>query len=331
VTHSYKEQYLEEDRRFFRIGDDNALDATSDYHILTGTQKAQLGVVGNLSYQFRPSQRISFENFYTHSGRDEGRFFEGQNVDNARDYRNNRLQFIEEGLIANAIGGEHFFQTMSNSRIDWRVNYARATRDEPDLRETLYERPLNSAANVPYTYADESQSGFRMFNELDDDTVDAMANWSITRAAGGRPTQYKFGVNFIDRSRDFRSRRFHFIPITTQKADAGNLLFDNLLQPEEIFIPANIGAAFRLNEETRPTDAYAGEQTTSAGYGMVDISLTNRTRLIAGARVERFDQTVTTQDPFGLFAREVQASNENTDFFPAINFVQAVTPNSAPR
>ncbi len=132
----------------------------------------------------------------------------------------------------------------------------------------------------------------------------------------------------MERTRDFQSRRFHFIPITTQKADAGNLLFDNLLQPEEIFVPANIGTAFRLNEETRPTDAYNGDQTTTAGYGMVDFSISNRTRLIAGARVERFDQTVTTQDPFGLFAREVQASNKNTDFFPAINFVQAVTDTS---
>ena len=54
--------------------------------------------------------------------------------------------------------------------------------------------------------------------------------------AGGRPTQYKFGFSYMDRNRDFLSRRFHFIPITTQKADAGNLLFDNTLPPEQIFI-----------------------------------------------------------------------------------------------
>jgi hypothetical protein len=328
VTHSYKEQFVEENRRFYRIGDEGRLDATSNYQMQSGTQRAQLGIVGNLSYQFNPSQRLNFENFYTHSGRDEGRFFEGQNADNARDYRNYRLQFIEEGLFSNAVGGEHFFQGLANSRLDWRANYARATRDEPDLRETLYERALNAAATVPYTYADESQSGFRMFNELADDTLDVSANWSVTTAAGGRPTQYKVGVSYVDRERDFRSRRFHFIPITTQKADAGNLLFNNLLQPEEIFVSSNIGTAFRLNEETRPTDAYRGDQTTTAGYGMVDISMTARTRLVAGARVERFDQTVTTQDPFGLFAREVQASNENTDFFPAVNLVQSLTSGS---
>jgi TonB-dependent receptor len=325
VTHSYKEQFVDERRGFYRIAGEGELENTTDYEIQTGTQKAQLGIVGNLSYQFRPSQRVTVENFFTHSGRDEGRFFQGTNLDNAREYRNYRLQFIEEQLMSNAIGGEHFFQNLSNSRFDWRVNYARATRDEPDMRETLYERALNLAGTPettnPFTYADESQSGFRMFNELDDDTTDVAANWAVLSAAGGRPTQYKFGVNYVERTRDFKSRRFHFIPITTQKADTGNLLYDNRLSPEELFVSSNIGTAFRFNEETRPTDAYSGEQTTTSGYGMVDIAMTARTRLIAGARVEQFDQTVTTQDPFGLFAREVRATNKNTDFFPAVNLV----------
>ncbi len=328
VSHSYREQFIDEDRRFYRIGDADALEATSDYHIQTGTQRAQLGIVANFAYQFSTNQRLSFENFYTHTGHDEGRFFEGQNLDNARDYQNSRLQFIEEGLFSNALSGEHFFQNLSNSRLDWRANFARASRDEPDLRETLYERALNSAPNVVYTYADESQSGFRMFNTLDDDTVDVALNWATLSNAGGKATQYKFGFNYVDRNRDFLSRRFHYIPITTQKADTGNLLFDNTLPPEQIFVESNIGTAMRLNEETRPTDAYKGDQTTTSAFGMVDLSLSGRARLIAGARVEGFDQTVTTQDPFGLFAREVQAENNNTDIFPAVNFVLGATANS---
>jgi hypothetical protein len=321
ATHSYREQFVAEDRRFFRIASAGELEAASDYQMQTGTQRAQLGIVANLSYQFAPTQRISFENFYTHSGRDEGRYFQGINLDNAREFRNYRLQFIEEGLMANAATGEHFFQSLSNSRLDWRVNVARASRDEPDLRETLYERLLGSAPTVPFTYADESQSGFRMFNVLDDNTLDFQGSWSIFRSTGSRPTQYKFGGAYLERERDFKSRRFHYIPITTQKADTGNLLFDQTLMPEQLFTPNNIGTAFRLNEETRPTDAYAGDQTTTSGFGMVDMTLGARSRIVFGARVERFDQVVTTQDPFGLFAREVQAGNKNTDFFPSVNFV----------
>jgi hypothetical protein len=332
VTHSYKEQFVDEQRRFYRIAGQGDLEATTDYNILSAAQKAQLGIVANVSYGFTPTQRLSVENFYTHSGRDEGRFFQGLNHDNAREYRNNRLQFIEEGLLSNALTGEHFFQGLGNSRIDWRVNYAQASRDEPDLRETLYER-LSSFAGTsetvnPFTYADESQSGFRMFNTLDDDTLDAAANWSISKLASGMPTQFKFGFNYVDRSRAFVSRRFHFIPITTQKADSGNLLFDPLLPPEELFKSSNVGTAFRFNEETRPVDGYNGDQSTTAGYGMVDLTLSARSRLIAGARVERFDQTVVTQDPFGLFVRQVTAENNNTDVFPGINFVQALSSTS---
>jgi outer membrane receptor protein involved in Fe transport len=167
-----------------------------------------------------------------------------------------------------------------------------------------------------------------MFNDLTDDTADVMLNWATLSTTGGRPTQYKFGFAYADRSRDFLSRRFHYIPITTQKADSGNLLFDNTLPPEQIFIESNIGTAFRLSEETRPTDAYKGDQSTTSGYGMVDISLSGRSRLIAGARVEGFDQTVTTLDPFGLFERQVQANNSNTDVFPSVNYVLGVGANS---
>jgi TonB-dependent receptor len=46
---------------------------------------------------------------------------------------------------------------------------------------------------------------------------------------------------------------------------------------------------------------------------------------VGGVRIERFDQEVVTQDPFGLFARQVTATNKNTDVFPGINLVQALS------
>ena len=328
VTHQYKEQYVAEERRFYRVADQQTgeLESISDYQMQTGTQRAQLGIVGNLSYQFNPNQRLSFENFYTHSGRDEGRYFEGPNNENNFWFRNNRLQFIEEGLFSNAVGGEHFFQNLRSSRVDWRVNYARATRDEPDLRETLYQGPIGGQGSGTFLLADESQSGFRMFNELGDDTLDVAVNWSLFNTAGARPTQWKFGMSYVDRSREFQSRRFRFIPNVLNKDSA--VPVNLALPPEQLYTSDNVGTAFRFNEETRPTDAYTGDLSTVSGYGMVDISMSSTTRLIAGLRVEGFDQTVVTQDPFGLFQRQVTTENENTDLFPGINFVQALTPTT---
>ena len=327
VSHSYKEQYVEEERNFYAIGS-TGLEPVNEYQLQSGTQKAQLGVVGNLAYQFTPNHRLSFENFYSHSGRDEGRFFEGDNFENTLRYRNYRVQYIEEGLISNALGGEHFFQQWGNSRVDWRASFARANRDEPDLREVLYESPLAPAA-TDFRVSDESQSGFRMFNELDDETVDVTANWSTFRTSAGRATQIKVGASYIERTRDFKSRRFRYVPFSANKTDT--VLSDAFRRqtPEELYSPANVSnSIFRLSEETQPRDAYDGEQSTVAGYGMVDIGLTAQSRLIAGARVERFDQTVNTFDPFGLFVRRIASTNENTDVFPSVNFVQALTSNS---
>jgi hypothetical protein len=325
ITHSYKEQFVDETRNFYAIGAGGGLEPVNEYALQYGTERAQLGIVGNIAYQFTTNHRLSLENFYSHSGRDEGRLFEGDSFENGFRYRNFRLQFIEEGLVSNAIGGEHFFQRAGNSRVDWRANFSRANRDEPDLREVLYQGTLGNP-DATFTLADESQSGFRQFNELDDETVDIGGNWSIFRTAGGRATQFKAGLSYVERTRDFQSRRFHFIPIVANKD--GTVPANLTAPPEELFTSANIGTAFRFSEETQPRDAYDAEQTTTSGYGMVDVALTMRSRLVAGARIERFDQRVSSFDPFGLFVDRITAENENTDVFPGINFVQALSSNS---
>lgn len=316
MTHSYKESFVREDQRFFRV-DEEGLEAVSDYDIQYGHQKAQLGVVANVAYQFTPNHRLSFENFYVHTGKDEGRLFEGPNTENNFLYRNNRLSFVEEGLLTNAVSGDHFFQGWGNSRIDWRASYGQATRNEPDLRETLYIAPLGGGT---FRLADESQSGFRLFMDLEDDTQDLALNWSTFGTINGRPIQFKFGPSYTRRTRDFTSRRFRYIPTNIVNPDF-------TLPPEQLFTQQLIGPAFRFNEETRPVDAYDAEQTNLAFYGMGDFVLSNRARLVAGARVERFDQAVNTFDPFGLFVERVEARLENTDIFPGVNLVYSLRPD----
>ena len=154
----------------------------------TGTQRAQLGIVGNIAYQFTPNHRVSFENFYSHSGRDEGRYFEGPNFENNFYYRNYRAAVHRgrpdgERRLRASISSSSW----SNSRIDWRVNVARASRDEPDLRETLYQGPIVAPAAGLHLYG--SPTSRRVDSacspRLTDDTVDASGNWSLFRTTRG--------------------------------------------------------------------------------------------------------------------------------------------------
>jgi TonB-dependent receptor len=219
--------------------------------------------------------------------------------------------------LSNTVSGEHFARSLSNSSVEWRVSYAKANRDEPDLRETLYERNGDR-----FVLADESQSGFRMFNALDDRTIDAAANWSTFGTQWSQlPVQLKFGGSYVDRQRDFSSRRFRFVP-------TGRGSVDTTLSPEHIYTTANIGTAFELREETRVTDAYDAKQTVGAFYAMTDLSLSSRVRLVAGARIEQFEQEVNTFDLFDFEGDPdvITARLKNTDVFPAVNLVFAVRP-----
>lgn len=314
VLASYTQGYTEREwgeRQVYNRTSDAGLSIFSDYDMTFGTREASLGGIGNVSLELNPSNRFTFQNFYTHTGTDEARVFEGFNSNVGGNIRNQRLYWVEEALLSTGLSGEHFLRGLANSRIDWRASLARAQRDEPDLREVLYEDNGGT-----FVLADESQSGLRMFNALDDDSLDVAANWSTFGIVGGKATQFKFGTQYANRTRDFASRRFRFVPVNLSGLDLS-------AQPEQLFTAENIGPKFEIKEETRATDFYDAEQTTTGVYGMADIALGNRLRVVGGARVERFDQQVNTFDLFDFSddPAVITAAIQETDIFPSVNVV----------
>ena len=316
VTWSENHQNQREDRTFHAVSGGD-LEVQNDYDFDITTSKTSTGVVGNLAYKFSGNHRVALENFYTHSSKNEARIFEGYNNDVGEDIRNTRLLWVEEDIFSSQLSGEHLFPALGSARLDWNANLSRASRDEPDLRETLYEY---SPSISSFVLADESQSGFRMFNDLDDEVVEFGLDWSsFFTQWDGLPAMLKIGPQLTMRERDFGSRRFRLKP-------RGAGFVDLTLPPERIFTPENIGSAYELREETRPTDTYAADQTVSALYGMVDLPLGSRLRVIGGARVERSRQQVDTFDPFSTTAETVTAALENTDVLPGVSAVFALSP-----
>ena len=315
LTWSENHQVQNEDRTFFSVSG-GELDVQNDYDFDTTTSKTSTGVVGNLSYRFSGNHRLALENFYTHNSKNEARTFEGYNSDLGADIRNSRLMWVEEGILSSRLSGEHLFQSLASSQLEWSATLSRASRDEPDIRETLYE---HNSFTGDFVLADESQSGFRMFNDLDDEVVELGADWSAFFTQwDGLPAMLKLGPRTTLRERDFSSRRFRLTPRVTGLADISR-------PPEDIFTPANIGRAFELREETRPTDTYRAEQTVQAFYAMTDLPITRNFRIIGGARVERSEQLVDTFDPFSTVGETISARLGDTDVLPGVNAVLALS------
>jgi outer membrane receptor protein involved in Fe transport len=289
----------------------------NSYDFVQTTKNSNLGMVGNFAYRINSTNQLQFANFWTRNSKDETRVFEGFNSDVRTDIRSSRLFWAEEGVWSSKFSGDHFLPGLSRSMLDWAVTYSKATRAEPDLREVLYE--FNPSLD-DFVLADESQSGFRMFNDLEDKIWQFDANWSLHfNQWGGLPTLLKVGPSLTARNRDFLSRRFRFRPRGTSGVDL-------TAAPEVIFAAENIGPVFELTEETRSTDTYDAEQTITAGYAMVDLPVTPKLRLIGGVRVERSEQSVNTFDPFAPEAEPVVSALNDTDLLPAANLVWAATP-----
>lgn len=314
VTYSYKNRFRGERQQYYIIGSEpDSLIPTNDFDFRYSTYRATLGAIGNLAYRFSGSHRIAWENFFTNSGTDEARTFGGFNIDKGNDVQNQRVYWIQESVLSSKLSGDHFFPGFQNSRVDWRFTYSRAKRDEPDLRENLYD--FRSSLGE-FEWADESQSGFRMFNDLEDNVYDGALDWTLLFPTARRSTLLKVGAQYTRRTRDFLSRRLKFKP-------TGIRIVDRTQSPEVIFADENIGpnADFQLSEDTRPTDRYDATHNIYAAYAMVDLPITRRLRFVGGARVESSQQEVVTTDPFDPTIGVVPANLDNTDVLPALNLI----------
>jgi len=319
VNQSYNQAYHEEDQVYYSRGAEGSLVPFSTYDYRVGSTSGSLSGLFNVAVAATPNNRLAFQAFSTDKSKRETRTFEGFNDDAARNLRNARLLYQEESLRSLQLTGDHFMPGLSSSRIEWRGTFSRSSRDEPDVRETLYQE-----IGGVYLLADESQSGLRMFNDLDESAWDFSATWNtVFNGFRGLPAMVKFGPAYTKRERDFSSRRFRFLPINSIPQAGGG--FDLSQTPEQIFSPDNIGPRFELREETRTTDFYTAEQTVAAGFGMVDLTLGTRARLVGGLRVEQFAQTVDTFDLFDVDVdgdlEQIRAEIRETDLFPSINFV----------
>ncbi len=289
----------------------------SEFDYDESTESVRLGGVLNVSYQFTPSHKLSVKNFFSRDSDDNARFYEGFYQDFNTDIRNQRLRFIERTIQSAQIDGEHLFSGLRNTILAWAMAYSRATRDEPDLRESLQiYRPRTES----YIFFDDSQSAFRMFNDLNETILNPSVDMMVPFYAGTFSGAVRFGANYSSRGRNFTSRRFRLNLRSTRGVNLG-------LAPNELFASENIRPrGFELNETTRVTDAYRGTRDVFGTYGMLELNIAAKWRLIGGLRVEDVRQDVTTFNQFLPDTGREPAPFEAVNYLPSVNVIYSLSP-----
>lgn len=322
-SHSYGRQV----RNAFRIGLNETLSPVTSYNVERSGNKVDWGSVINASLRFSPHHLLSIRTLFTHTAEDETRTWEGFNADRNTDLRSTRLRYVERQLFSGQVAGMHDFnfgepalQASEEGReppdvsMEWRLTYSRASRDEPDTRENIYE----DRGDGTFTFRDVTHSGSRFFFDLEDDEYNARVDWKIPLGPEGL---FKFGGLLRDRARTFDVRRFRFLP--SDQVDTTVNLSD---PPEILFQTQNIAPrVFELRESTRSTDNYLADHNIYASYLMLDLPITAKWQVMTGVRLESSDQTVTTYDPFSASQKAIEANLKTLDWLPGLNVAYRLT------
>ena len=319
---TYKNDHsFHQEERLYYINGAQGLESRHHYQDFKVSEMSILwGGVFNTSYKLSPEHKVGLKTTYTRTAENEvqtyGMF---PNRDHNLDEIATRLRWVERSLISTELSGDHQLPFL-RSKLDWRSTLSLATRKEPDTRETLYESDIGLNS---YRLADESNSGSRFFSDLSDRNLDISLNWEMPfQQWNSLPAKFKTGAGLVRKDREFDSRRFRFKPQDFNQVDIYQ-------QPEMIFSPENIhDDGFQLEEDTRATDNYEANQTVGAGYAMVDMPLSKKIRLVAGARLERSEQEVTTFDLFNPNASPIVGEVRTTDLLPSLNLTYKLRQDS---
>lgn len=261
-----------------------------------------LGGVFNITYLYK-NMKVSWKNLFNQNFEDNYYQRSGFNVADGdipiRFYSSNLGQ---RSMYTTQLEGE---QQLSPNGAKFKLigNFSYNGKKQPDLRTLSY------GGNDMRFIDDESD---RFFSNLQDYSYGGSAQLSLPFNLFNEKQMFKGGASTLLRVRDFSARNFRW------RLDNSNSQLGTA-SVGEIFQTNNIAQdKFTLDEITLAVDKYFGVSIVNAGYLMFDNKLSEKVRLIWGARAENFQQFLTTKN---LSLERVIVDNDRWDFLPSVNFV----------
>lgn len=279
-----------------------------------------LGGFLNLSYQLSTNHQINLRNLYSHSSDDEVTRLHGfQYTDAGKEQNQISFRYIERSLLSTQIIGEHFFQNILNSKIDWRFYLSNSSKQEPDYRRVIYARDIGTDDQFAAVlgFQPNLKNGGRFFSNL----YDKGRGFSIDVKSKLSFVNFKFGFSYDKTKRDFSSR---LISVIINAPGNGYTDFNLLYLPiDKIFNPENFRKnGFSIDEYVNGSNNYSAFEEIFASYLMSDVPLKIFDRellFIGGFRSENALQKINSMDISGKVP--ISNSLKNLDILPSINLI----------
>jgi hypothetical protein len=314
----------DESARFFN----SEVDTLYDYQVQRFQESVMLSGVSALSYRLSPRHTLHLRGLYTNSADDEVRLYEGPDhnrVDSQTGtflhHRSTRLMYVERTIASGTMEGTHDFSHLLGAQLNWKVSLSEARRQQPDRRETIYDRRFSPGPNgTTIARWILGSPGNREYGDLKDEGRGGSISASLPYRLGplgngklvlGYDRQTKDRTNFY--------RRFNLYPATNVgKAQPPEVIFD-----DSTFHGGN-GTAY-VSEATLSVDNYRAQQRTNAGFLSADVPMGRNLRGSFGVRAEDSFQDI---ESFDLFFPDIVTQSgrlDDRDWLPSANLTWAMT------
>jgi hypothetical protein len=239
---------------------------------------------------------------------------------------------VENTLLTNQLEGYHFIPG-AKIKIDWNGAYSKTTRSQPDYRRLVYFKNYEDTIFSTYVPAGSASPNYggKFYSDLAENSYSGGVNVSVPFVLMKNTSTFKVGTFHQWKDRQFDARVLGYVIYDLVKfySDPNNnsIFYEPIA---DIFDPANIDEnGFRIDEITNPSDAYDASSQLHAYYAMFDNQLPAKFRLIWGARIESFKQTLTSFQYGGTPVDYKTSSSDYSslpfDFLPSANLVYSLT------
>lgn len=294
-----------------------------DWNFSAGQDNVRWGLFGSTIFQANKDHSLRLIGMAMRNTVDRAQSFDGLDLQTRAVINNTRLSFVQQHMNLGQLRGEHHFPQLAKAELDYNLFLARATRDEPDTRDSVYN--YADSSGPPYIFKDGSESGRHFYSGQFEDTYGGLLNW--TQPLNSELHRIKFGGLWSQKERDFWARRFYYVRNPRSRLECpvdGTTFPPNC--PAEHFTDENIdNGVLRLQEGTRTTDAFQSSLGVYAGYAQIDSEILDRLRLVAGARVEVTNQSARPVGQLGLVPDVAPAQLNDVDVLPAASLIYSAT------
>lgn len=246
----------------------------------SSSQGVLWGGLANLSTMIGGSSRLMFNGMYNRTADNNARVETGSFENEGIEARIQRMQYVERSMFSTQLTGE--FQIGERHTLDVSGTVSGVTRDEPDRTEFVQAIERTAGGAPRYLWLNTGNGGsVRTFSSLDETNREARANYLFKFGAqAARQHQVKAGVLLRSTARDAGTTAYGL-----SAATAPNSVRE--LAPEQIFDGRFGNASLFDIAPLSQGGSYDAADDLFAGYLMTDWALTERVRVIAGARYER--------------------------------------------